>query len=232
MRNNEYKIVELYDQTELNSVREIVTSHTRTITNCRTLQLEQYHDFVDEQKHRTVGDKKLRVLTSESAQILENLGGTKRIFEENPGYSLGNIIYNSKEMEQRPEFYFRLVRPNRLGDVGPPHCDYWFHEAMGTGWSIGNTIKYWIPIVIESELNGLLFYPEAPTHVPFKILEKGGLKRPVIDIPITRLGSPILPALKLGQALKFNDNVLHAGAPNKGRFTRVSMEITLVKSAL
>lgn len=216
----------------MNSIREIVLNHTQLITQCTTLQLEEYHSYVSDEKHKEIGDKKLRVLTRESAQIIENLAGTKRLLKENPMYRIGEVVYNSKEKEQRPEFYFRLVRPNKPGDVGPPHCDYWFDQAMGTGWGIGKTIKYWIPIITESGLNGLYFYPEAPNFVPFKVLENAGYKRPVIDMPIAELGNPILPSPASGQALKFRDDVLHAGAPNMGRYTRVSMEITLVKFSM
>ena len=227
-----YCIDPIYNQSEMNSIREIVLKHVQLATQCTTLQLEEYHNYVSQEKHKEIGNKKLRVLTHESAQIIEDLDGTKRLLKENPGYRIGEVVYNSREKEQRSEFYFRLVRPNKPGDVGPPHCDYWFDEAMGTGWGIGNTIKYWIPIITESGLNGLYFYPEAPSFVPFKILEIEGLNRPVIDIPIAELGSPLLPSPSSGQALRFRDDVLHAGAPNRGRFTRVSMEITLVKSPM
>jgi hypothetical protein len=223
-----FKIVDLYDKREMDLIREIVENHTRTITSRPNLKLEEYHTCVDEETHTRIGNKKLRVITIESARLIENLDGTKRLLSDNPGYRIGEVLYNSKESESRPEFYFRLVRPDAPEDVGPPHCDYWFHDAFCTGWGMGNTIKYWIPIVTEPSLNGLFFYPDAPKYIPFKIQEKGGYRRPLIDMPIADLGSPVLPFPTTGQALKFRDDVLHAGAPNKGQFTRVSLEITLV----
>ena len=89
----------------------------------------------------------------------------------------------------------------------------------------------WVPICQESGKNGLNFFPNAPDNVEFKIVEAApdsGIFKPVIN-DTRDLGYEHLAQPRVGEALRFDDTKLHAGAANKGAFTRVSIEITLVK---
>jgi len=224
-----YQIIQLYTDEEIKFLRTMIEGHVKSMLDLRSLTLKNYHRDVNENQHKILSDKRMRVFHAHDAIEIEKFKGTQRLLENNPGYRIADIVYNSSEREPRPEFYFRLVRPGYPGDVGAPHCDFWFDAAMGTEWGIGNTIKLWIPIEIEPGLNGLFFFPDAPAQVPFTILEKDGFKRPQIGLPFESLGAPVLPCPLPGQALKFYDNVLHAGAPNKGSSTRVSIEITLIR---
>ena len=78
--------------------------------------------------------------------------------------------------------------------------------------------------------NGLSGFPDAPDDIKFKIVESypnSDLYRPVI-CDERELGPKILAEPSIGQALVFDDTQLHAGAPNEGNSTRVSIELTMI----
>ena len=59
----------------------------------------------------------------------------------------------------RPEIYWRLVRPNKLNDVGPLHADSWF-------WNLNNKkkdkrFKLWVPIHCEINNTGFRYVPNS-----------------------------------------------------------------------
>jgi hypothetical protein len=227
-----YGIVNLFSDTEFQRVTQIVESQTRVISGKKSLTLEKYHLVVNNGKHQEIGNKKLRVLNQRDASLLMSLPGTVELLSRFPNTTIGQVVYNSKERDTRPEFYFRLVRPRQRSDVGNPHCDFWFHEAEGNGWKKCSTTKVWIPLMFEPHKNSLCFFPDAPSEVPFRVEEINGFKRPRIDLPLGLLGEPYMPSLEKGQALLFRDDVLHAGPLNQGDSTRVSLEFTLVDTIL
>lgn len=223
-----YEIIDIFTGSEFQTIKSLITDHVSQKLGI-SIDLPTYHRQVNNNGHLCMAPKSARVLTPGDSQKVLALSGTKSLLDSHPGYQIANVVYDSKKAEDRPEFYFRLVRPNQPGDIGTPHCDFWFDQAMGTNYGVGNTIKFWLPIVLDPGKNGLLFYPDAPKKVPFVILSQNGFNRPLIDCSLTQLGVPVLPHPNYGQAIKFDDDILHCGALNKGVATRVSMEITLVK---
>ena len=224
-----YKIIDLFSHEEWQLIRDLLQSRIRKELGV-DIKLQEYHNFVSHELHAKLSSKRKRVLNNDEATQLLRLQGIQRLLSTYPNYQICNVVFDSLSQDTRPEFHFRIVRPNQSSDVGTPHCDFWFYEAMNTRWGKNDTIKFWIPIVTEKGKNGLLFYPNAPSSVPFHIIEKGNLSRPLISIDLDELGPPILPSLKYGQAIMFLDDVIHCGALNLGRKTRVSLEITLAKS--
>lgn len=223
-----FEIVDLFSPEEFLTIKRLVTLHVKKkIPALR--DLSTYHTTVTDNLHSILSPKRERVLGKEAGNQILKLHAITRLLKDFSCYQISNIVYDSKTVEDRPEFYFRLVRPHAKTDVGTPHCDFWFDEAMRTNFGRGNTIKLWIPIVMEPGRNGLLFYPTNADRVPYIIKGNDDFRRPVLDCEISELGDPILPKLNYGQALSFSDDVLHCGAINQGSTTRVSLEITLVK---
>lgn len=224
-----FEIVNLFSPSEFDFLRDIISLHVKK--RIETLNsLATYHEIASDEIHLSLASKKERVLEDEDASQLFALPAIQNLLNGHPGYQVCNVVYDSNTRENRPQFYFRLVRPNKKGDIGTPHCDFWFDVAMQTKFGRGNTIKFWIPVIIDPGRNGLLFYPCAADNVPFTIIDDGGFRRPMIGCDISELGDPILPQPGYGQAIKFCDETLHCGALNIGSTTRVSMEITLIKS--
>lgn len=163
----------------------------------------------------------------DSKQI-RDLCGTSCLLKKYSNYRISTVVYDSRTKENRPEFYFRLVRPDQIGDVGSPHCDYWFDVATETNYGKETTLKFWVPLIQEPGLDGLNLYPEAPSVVVCKSETLEGIKRPKLQGDIGSIGQQHLASLSYGQALMFRDTVMHGGAVNSGKATRVSMEICLV----
>ena len=223
-----FEVVDLFSPSEFELLQDLITQHVKK--QVRNLEdLSTYHEIASDEIHRSLACKKNRILNDKDAGRLFALPAIKNLLKDHPGYRVSNVVYDSKNRDERPEFYFRLVRPNKTSDIGTPHCDFWFDEATQTDFGRGNTIKLWIPIVIEHGKNGLLFYHCLADNVAYVITSDGGFRTPRINCEISELGDPILPQPNYGQAIKFYDDVMHCGALNVGSSTRVSMEITLVK---
>lgn len=223
-----FEIVDVFTLSEYGLLRELITQHVKKkVKDLDSLPF--YHEVADDETHSSLASKRARVLDAADANLIMTLPAIKNLLLLHPGCQISNVVYDSETQEDRPEFYIRLVRPGKIGDVGSPHCDFWFDEAMRTNYGRGNTLKFWVPIVMEHGKNGLLFYPCIDHDVPFSIKKAGGFRRPLINCDVSELGDPVLPQPDYGQAIKFADDILHCGAHNIGSTTRVSMEITLVK---
>ena len=140
----------------------------------------------------------------------------------------GQFEISDEENVGREEIYWRLVRPNEKNDLGLLHADSWFWD-LGHGITPDDVIrvKIWIGIYVELGLNGFLYIPEShlkkyPYHSEFK----NGINKPVIDVCEDKL-NPLLFKGKAGNAIIFNDRLLHRGAINRGNHTRVSLEFTM-----
>jgi hypothetical protein len=227
MSRNLFKVIDLLSEQDLTIVIQAVEEHL-SLKLSTPLLLSDYHILATDAVHLMLSPKKERVLSEVATSRLLTLPSFQKLLNSYPNYKIGDVAYDSLNKERRPELYFRLVRPHQPSDIGTPHCDFWFHDAVDYGCSKGDTIKFWIPLLIEPGLNGLYFYPYAPLEIPYRIIDSIGLKRPMIDCDLSTLGDPVLAHLTAGQCLMFSDDVLHCGAVNLGSMTRVSMEITLV----
>ena len=227
-KNEIFEITDIFTTSEFQIIKSLIIEHVSSRLGF-SVDLSTYHQQAAETDHLSMAPKAARVLSPSDAQFILALSGIKRLLDNHPGYQVSNVVYDSNTVEDRPELYFRLVRPNQPGNIGSPHCDFWFDQAMGTNFGRGNTIKFWLPIVLDPGKNGLLFYPNAPKGIPFIIQTVNGFNRPCIDCEVSRLGDPVLPQPAYGQAIKFHDDIIHCGALNNGSKTRVGLEIALLK---
>lgn len=186
--------------------------------------IENYHLLSHLLNHTAIWGKVNRILpqcaidvirTTSLFKVLENTYGKFKITdEENVG---------------REEIYWRLVRPNELGDIGPLHADAWFWE-LGHGAMPKNTerVKVWVALYCEPGLNGLCLLPESHKKKwKYHGEYRDGFSKPQIDEDESKL-NPELIHTKPGDAIVFHDRLLHGGVQNKGKFTRVSLEFTML----
>lgn len=144
-------------------------------------------------------------------------------------FRISGIISGDKVYPEREEIYWRLVRPCTPSDIGPLHADKWFHEIDPLHEKILGkntyTIKIWIPIITEPGKNGLLLVPNSNLKKwKYDVIQRNNnIKPKLIDD-----ANPILVSSKPGNLIIFNENLLHGGAVNEGKTTRVSCEITMV----
>jgi len=168
-----FEIVNLFSPSEFEYLRDIITLHVKKRVEALD-SLATYHEIASDEIHLILASKKERVLEEKTAGQIIALPAIQNLLNDHPCYQISNVVYDSKSQEDRPEFYFRLVRPHKKSDIGTPHCDFWFDEAMRTSYGRGNTLKIWIPIEMDPGKNGLLFYPCAADAVPYLIVNENG----------------------------------------------------------
>jgi len=222
-------ILDLLSVQDFNEVKNAIQDHVN-FKLASSVPIDNYHLHVDARQHKYLSSKRERILPEAVTSSLLGLSSFQQLFSSYPNHIPATVVFDSTSRENRPELYFRLVRPHCLSDVGPAHCDYWFNDAMNTGYSRGSTIKFWFPIVVEPNMNGLYFYPNAPAEIPYNIIVHNGFRKPVLSIDKSAIGEPLLVCPNHCQAVVFSDEVLHSGAPNQGSRTRVSLELCLVKA--
>jgi len=171
-----------------------------------------------------MANKSARQFSESGVDEFLSLASVKLLREGMPHFSIGKSA-DERGIQERPEVYFRLVRPHAPSDVGIPHCDHWFHVQAGFPYSMGSTYKLWTSISSEPGLNGLCFFPNANVELLRSLFFEGSRDyRSVTQFS----GDPVLPDVAPGDALLFRDDVIHGGAVNSGSTTRCSIEVTFV----
>ena len=195
------------------------------------ISIENYHVVSDYLDHAKIWTKSARILKADFVEwfLVSN-------FAKNLEKKYGKFIISDESNLGWPDIYWRLVRPNQIGDVGPLHRDSWFWK-LNAHWCSEilkskksyYRLKVWIPIYTETGLNGLLVEPYSQTREDIKWSEeeRHGIKKPVLINPLSEF-KPELLDTKPGDAVVFNDNLIHGGAFNNGAKSRISVEFTLI----
>ena len=202
----------------LMKIKEKCPTHWKTFADAGITRYHEYAHYLD---HESTWPKSSRMFSKNISQKIQQMslmqslekiyGPIKIIDEENIGYE---------------EFDWRLVRPNELSDVGPVHADSWF-RLLGPGIhppSHMKAIKIWVALCCEPGLNGLRVVPHSQKkqwryHGEFR----HGFVKPQIDENEDCLDLVLLKTPP-GNVIVFHESLLHGGALNRGKYTRVSME--------
>jgi hypothetical protein len=222
-------LLKLWTRDELLIVENAIKQHIcRVLKRKVSRSLGSYHQWVTDAEHGLLSNKEARILEDEDVQLIKGLAGTSRVLrEEFPGYELSDVVHGSRVSVAREEIYFRVVRPGKSSDVGRAHADAWYHKEYGSHNSSRPSLKIWAPIVIDSQRSGLEFLASSCSGLAdYGVLETSQGPRPYL--PNEGDYTFELQRCEPGQALAFDDQVLHRGAVNRGVITRVSVEITLV----
>jgi hypothetical protein len=157
--------------------------------------------------HEDVRDKRNRLFTPNQVAIIKNFYFLDAVRYELGPFTLSDVVCGTTIEKGREEVYWRCVRPQEVGDVGPLHRDTDFHiKTPGLHAENETTLKAWIAVETEPGKNGLIVCPDS---------HKG-------------YGRPEMPLeLAPGEMVLFNENLLHRGMVNHGQRERVSVEITL-----
>ena len=209
---------------------DVIKSHSPHIAEFvsnNSLSIFEYHQISNQINHSSLWPKSHRVLPSTFS----------RLFFQTSFYADLRSLFGSFEISDEdclgyPNIYWRLVRPNEPADVGPLHRDSWFWE-LNSSFAKPNypftRYKVWVPIFTEPGLNGLLVEPGS--HLRDDICWKGefrhGIMKPVLLSPLSSINSELVH-LSPGSCIIFDDNLIHGGSINRGDFTRVSLEFTII----
>ena len=178
--------------------------------------------IIIDNKFHLIKEKKNRLLNLKNSLFLKdkvfnifNLSDNEAFIsdEENLGY---------------PNFNWRLVRPNILGDVGPIHADKWFWD-LNPSHSIPKMykrIKIWIPLLQYPNEYSLLIKPGSHLEefeYNFITEEKTNKRKPLISKNYYNLMEHAL--VNEDFLIIFNDKLLHGGC--LVNHSRVSIEFTI-----
>src|SRR3990167_1319162 len=184
--------------------------------------LPRYHEISSLVNHALIWPKINRILPKDAVDYIRSTSLVKSLEEH-----YGEFIISDEEEIGREEIYWRLVRPNESSDMGPLHADAWFWELGHGNTQEGfRRVKVWVALYCQPGKNGLRIVPGSHKgEWPYHGEERNGFVKPQIDVDENDL--PVeLVYTKPGDAIVFNDRLLHGGAPNNANTTRVSLEFT------
>lgn len=223
--------IKLFTPEELATIRGYIRQIIEKNIGLNIEDLATYHAHVTEDQHQLMSTKVNRILTADQSDTVINFESVQNIFRLLPNYVPMPVIYGWSGKEDRPEVYFRLVRPGRTSDVGVMHKDLWFHELYNSDLN-DVSYKLWIAIEGAPSQNGLYIYPESrEMDLKYKTVETQDGPRPVPDFEAGHVGQELLVPTASGDAILFQDTLLHRGAVNAAGTTRVSVEITFAPAA-
>lgn len=193
----------------------------------KNIKIFDYHKISKELDHSKIWKKSNRILPSYFSDWFMN-----SVFAHELRKEYGEYIISDEDNLGRPNIYWRLVRPNQKSDVGPIHRDSWFWELNKDFPKPSfkfHRLKVWISIYVEKGLNGLKVEPKSQIRndIVWNGEKRDGIKKPLLLTPMDQINT-ILLKTSPGQAVVFNDDLLHGGSVNSGKFCRVSVEFTML----
>lgn len=203
----------------LERIREIAPEQSARF---EALPIDRYHELAKLIDHKAAWPKLKRILEQPAVDKIRELPTFRRLEQE-----FGSFVISDEESLGRENMYWRLVRPDSLSDVGPMHADQWFW-ALGHGVAPDDIqrVKVWIGIYCEKGQSGFRLVPGSHRRDwPYHGENRDGFVKPVIDISDGELDIHMFDG-EPGDAIVFNDRMLHGGAVGGSR-TRVSLEFTM-----
>jgi hypothetical protein len=193
----------------------------------RSVHIEDYHSYCTDDLHSVLWPKTSRKLHCQAAEMV-----LASKFLSHLSSLLGEFSISDEENLGFPNLYWRLVRPNKYEDIGPPHRDSWFWEfnsSFKQSISYKRRLKVWIATSTVPKLIGLLVskYSHLDPTINYVSEPRHGINMPLLADPNRDYGLELLN-LKPGQAVVFHDNLLHGGAINRSLKTRISLDFTLL----
>ena len=190
--------------------------------NFEAVGMSRYHEVCDLVDHKSLWPKSQRILEPQAVAKIRQTSLIQALEKE-----FGAFEISDEENVGYEEMYWRLVRPDNATDVGPLHADEWFW-SLGHGVTPPNTqrVKVWIAICCDPGKNGFRFVPGShQKQWRYHGDMRDGFVKPMIDEDEKTLNAVIFDS-RPGDAIVFNDRLLHGGAIG-GTSTRVSLEFTM-----
>lgn len=221
-----------FTEEELTKIRSMITSSwllnignnttPQIVEKFKSVGINRYHELAHLLDHGAMWPKTTRILNTAAVTEIRSMSLFRRLEDE-----FGYFEISDEDNVGHEEMYWRLVRPNSPTDVGPLHADAWFwdlgHGVTPTGYK---RVKVWIAIYCTPGKDGFKFVPGSHKHQwPYDGELRNGMTKPKIGISEKDLDVVIFNS-KPGEAIVFNDQLLHGGAVGKNE-TRVSLEFTM-----
>ena len=219
-------------QDELTKIQSLITSSwllnisnnttPQILEEFKSARINRYHELAHLLDHGSIWPKVSRILNPDAVTEIRSMSLMRRLEDE-----FGYFEISDEDNVGHEEIYWRLVRPNSPTDVGPLHADAWF-------WDLGHgvtprgckRVKVWIAIHCTPGKDGFKFVPGSHKHEwPYHGELRDGITKPKIGVSEKELDVVIFNS-QPGEAIIFNDHLLHGGAVGQNE-TRVSLEFTM-----
>ena len=196
--------------------------------------IESYHTLSHLIDHSAIWFKLNRCLPQSDCDQIKELPFWSTLVEDFGPFKIGEVVYEREIEGGRDEMYWRIVRPNQPTDVGTLHADAWFHKTMNIrdrAFPIGaHALKIWIPLYVEPGKNGLAIIEGShKSHWDYRAVDIENTMKPRLNCDESKLETLLLNT-RPGELVIFNEDLVHVGAVNRGKQTRISLEITMIKS--
>ena len=219
LENEELEILrELLKEEYLLRIKKINSSQFNLF---KDNSMSNYHNICNVIDHKKLWPKKERCINKINLSIVKKFKFFNVIKKE-----LGDFVITDEDKIGREEIYWRLVRPNQNGDVGPIHADSWFWELNQPEEKNAKRIKVWLPVFCEENNTGFRYVPNShKKNWRYSYEFKDHKYKPIPQVKLSKseivnfIGNP-------GQIIVFNDKLLHGGYTTSEK-TRVSLELTL-----
>jgi hypothetical protein len=198
--------------------------HPELAPRFEALGIERYHELSDKLDHASLWKKDFRLFSPEEVKELRGMSLFDALTRE-----FGPVEVAQIEGIGYPEIYWRLVRPGKPDDVAGVHADSWFytftHDLPRAEQA--KLLKVWAAVFVKPAESGLRVVPDShkkewPRHSEVR----HGRAKPVLDVDESKLD---LTAVRTrpGEAIVFNNWLLHGGIPHRCDQTRVSIEFAV-----
>lgn len=139
----------------------------------------------------------------------------------------------------KTDFFFRIVRKNKLLDIGFPHTDKFFWDLakkkkiLPPFSKCKKRVKVWIPLIGCDSKNSLKIYNKSHLNKNSFVMTKklrGNEFRPKTkdNLRSFKTSVPVFCNNKNNQAVLFHDNLIHSGQVNNSSNFRISAEFHII----
>jgi hypothetical protein len=198
----------------------LFVTHISNVAGVQFNDIDAAAESASKSLHEKLKEKNARLLSQEHSK------GLFRFLQEVGFINYPGIFVTDEEDKGFPNFYWRVVRANQTNDVGPVHADKWFWDLGHGSFPKGfERVKVWVPILQDNNDPSLLVLPGSH-KLEFSYgyrLDQSLKKKPFFSGEGV-LSQLISAPVKTGDAIIFNDKLLHGGKATSS--TRISIEWT------
>ena len=151
-------MIRLFNDRDYNLVRSIITKTIEKKLGFWINDLSQYHHYVNNEQHNLFKNKLSRILNEEDANSILSLSSVVAMLNKLGEYKITDVKLPDGTFQNRPEVYFRIVRPKSISDVGQLHCDAWFDQLYGIDYGGKPALKSWTLLWGNWDNPGLEFF--------------------------------------------------------------------------
>lgn len=228
------ELVKLRSLVEEQFLQNISKHYPNYLELFKSAGIENYHLHSHLVDHSRIWPKLSRCLAQNACNEIKEMNFFKTLTNDFSPFQLGRVVYEREVVWEWDEMYWRIVRPHQPGDVGTLHADKWFHDCMKIRERVfpkgANALKIWIPLYCEAGKNGLEVV-EGSHHKnwDFRIEDIENTYKPRLNCEESQIERTLL-STEPGEMVIFNEDLVHVGAVNEGSTTRISLEITLIRT--